>query len=237
MPDPKTDNIIELTDVIEYGAGAAKPEKTAGGSDLSFERELEDLFAASSPNAASAQAPRAPEVDPAALKDLREHLEKRIDAVAARVDALPVPPAPIDEQALTDRIKHDILARLPKPEAIPAPPASENLPPKVEALAKDLRFEMEALKDHLAAMDPKELESRIASRVEERLRAFQAGLPPIPAPVDEKALAGRVRDGLATRSDLDGLRREIQEEIRKAVPAAAAHIIREEIQTLLKEVG
>jgi len=237
MPDPKKDNIIELTDVLEYGANAAKPEKTAGGADLAFERELEDLFAASSPHAASTQAPRAPQLDPAKLEELRQDLSKRIDAVAAKVDALPTPsavPAPLDEQALTERIKREILAQLPKPEAIPASP---DLSPKMEALAKDLGAQVEALKDHLAALDPKELESRIVSRVEERLRAFQAGLPPMPAPVDEKALVGRARDGLATMNDLNGLRGEIEEEIRKAVPSAAARIIREEIQNLLRQLG
>ena len=234
MPDPKMDNIIELTDVIEYGVNAPKPEKTAEGTDLNFERELKDLFAASSPRGAAGQGASAPGIDPAMLGELRQHLEKRIDAVAAKVDAFPTPPASIDEQALADRIKREILAELPEHALAPAP---TDLAPRVEAATKDLSFELEALKDRVAALDPKELESRILSRVEERLQAFQAGLPPIPAPVDEKALADRARDGLATLNDLNGLRQETQEEIRKAVPSVAARIIREEIQALLKELG
>ena len=53
MPDPKTDDIIDLTDIIEYGARASKPEKAAEGVDLNFERELEGLFAESSPHGAA----------------------------------------------------------------------------------------------------------------------------------------------------------------------------------------
>ena len=43
--------------------------------------------------------------------------------------------------------------------------------------------------------------------------------------------------GLATRADLDAMRQDLEAHVAKAIPAAAARVIREEIQALLRDMG
>ncbi len=70
MPETKpSDEIIDLTDIIEEDDPQAADSGGTGdaGVDMSFERELEDLFSDAGPSAATGQAAPAP----AARKDRR----------------------------------------------------------------------------------------------------------------------------------------------------------------------
>jgi len=392
------DDIIELTDIIEHGPNASKQEGAEGGVDLSFERELEYLFAESpeakpstqdsgipgmdelelpggeakadgdgdidldgldalladaeknqpgggldlpelpgdflndpdvlaavghhasseaAPDAASSQAVEAlnarldaiedklssigdtlaanfksmldeavagikadmpapaEAADPSAqIAELRESLEARMDALQAEL------PKAVDEEALAERIKDEVLAAMPQSEAAPAldetalaerikdevlaamPAASgeagpqagtDDLLAQVEAKLDD---RLEAFKQELPAAGEASGVEETAARLQGAIDSVQARLDAVPADmssmVDEIAASLGARmdafeagsgpqaaaqdlSGYVSKDELDALRQDILAEMKKAVPAAAAQIIREEIQALLKD--
>lgn len=391
------EDIIELTDIIERGPNAPKDDATGSGVDLSFERELEDLFA-DEPQAATSTDPDLPDfgsldLPPDSFKDspkdapagdidldgldallgdadtsapgslggipddflsdlpgaglaaapaastgtalALEALEARMDTLEERIAgmgdtltasfkatldealagfaaSLPQPapsepaqdpaplleelstrlgaeidalrqalPAPLDEDALAQRITVEVLAALPEPQA----------PVDAQAIVDQTRDMLEerlaAFKEELAALSPQPqaepldeeaLTRRVTEQVlaalpeqpavepqpgvdaqaivdqtrtmlEERLAAFQFAQPEPQPPgedlsprldaLEERLAAQAAPDmtGLATRADLDAMRQDLEAHVAKAIPAAAARVIREEIQALLRDMG
>jgi hypothetical protein len=308
------DDIIELTDIIEHGPNASRQEGAEGGVDLSFERELEDLFA-ESPDAPKADAP-APDIpglddlhlpgdEPKAegegdidldgLDALLADAEKSQSgglnlpelpddflneasvtapaaaaseaaamvsdhagqALSARLDALedklstlgdtlaasfksmldeavaglkadmPAAAPSIDEEALAARIRDEVLAALPQSEASSESAAADPAPMIEEATAR-LQGAIDAVQNRVDAVpaDVSSMLDELAERTGQRMDELESRIP-----------AGEAQDvsGLATREELDQLRQDVLAEIRKAVPAAAAQVIREEIQALLQD--
>jgi hypothetical protein len=156
-------------------------------------------------------------------------LEERLDAFRAEISAASTAaPAPFDEEVLASRVKEEILSELPEPGESPAlmDPA-----PLIAELSAELRGDLETLKAQVAAIpaptDAASLLEDLAARLESRLSALESRDASHPAPG---------LDRLASKDDLDTLRRDILDEVRKIVPAAAARIIREEIQALVQEM-
>jgi len=192
---------------------------------------------------AEAPAPEAPPVDIEALEARIEArmaalMEERLEAFKAE---LPATPEPLDEEALAERVKEEVLAGLPEPVE---PAAPVETPPSIDAealtseLGDNLRSEMKAMEARLAAemeakvadipapADPASLVEELSARLSDRLSALEAS---VAAPAPDLGT-------LASRDDLAALRLELLAEIKKAVPAAAARIIREEIQALVQEM-
>jgi hypothetical protein len=309
---PASEEIIELTDIIEHGPGTGASGASGQGVDLSFERELEDLFADAgegdkaagqteeavaglhlpdedqpgpgqtdevdlegldalleeaqqgetvqpAPQAAIQPAQTAPGVDVKALEDRLDGLEakmaglaesreaaepgadlaelvakldERMSAVEGLAQSIP---APVDQEALAGAIKEQLLAEMPE---MPAPQD----PVDLEALAAQI-------KDQLAAELPAAQASGsdadtldMIAKLDERLSALEARLEDMGAVQEPEEALGQDQEteGLATSQDLKllelSLREELLAEIKKAVPAAAAQVIREEIQALVREM-
>lgn len=338
------EDIIELTDILEHGPGASKKDATGDGVDLSFERELEDLFAESPQDKPAGSSPDIPGLDdlhlpdetsapggdidldgldalladadksrPSGadlpeltddfLSDLSEKAsspsasmvagaavvagvaaaapsEQALDSLNARLDALeeklagmsdsltdsframlddavagikaelpaqaeppadPAPmiaelkqsleeqietlkaklPKPLDEEALAERIKQEILAALPG-----APDTGESAVPMIEEATARLQGGIDALQARMDAVpaDLSSLVDELAAQLEPRITAIEA-----------QAAAGSPNQPGVSTDDLDALRQEVLADMKKAMPAAAAQVIREEIQALLQE--
>ena len=296
------EDIIELTDIIEHGPGAPKQEGAGEGVDLSFERELEDLFAEGpqeKPAGATADLPGLDalhlpdetakadsgeaDIDLDGLDALLAEAEtgqaeglnipelpddfleepakapsseamaasgQALDAVSSRLDTLEETlaglsgalagsfksmldeaiaglkadlPKPLDEEALTARIKEEVLASLPEP-AEPQTASPDEVLGQVEAKIEE---RLSAFKDEIPSVDPAPMIEELSASLEERLSAVEA---------QASSLAAPDLSGLATLEDLAAMRQDILAEIKNAVPAAAAQIIREEIQALVQEM-
>ncbi len=180
---------------------------------------------------AASQEPAEPSVDPASLvEELSASLREELAALKAEVDSLAqaqkeAEPAS-DSQALAEEIKAQLAEALPAAlaEAATQEPAEPPVAPAslVEELSASLREELAAMKASILA------QQETATRLEERLSALETGLAGLP---DTSSLVSAQQMAEAG----DTLRQELLAEIRKAVPAAAAQVIREEIQALLQE--
>ena len=189
---------------------------------------------------ADLQAVSESQADPASMiAELKESLEQQNEALKSELFALaapsesqesPEPQEPVDEAALAERVKQEVLSSLPAPEADGAG----------DALAKV---------------------QELSGRVDAELSEVMARIEAIPAPADTDALVKQLDDlatrqeqiqarldaleakpaapdlsGFVSRDELAALRQGILDEMQKAVPAAAARIIREEIQALVREM-
>lgn len=170
-------------------------------------------------------------------------------------------PAALDEEALAARVKDDVLAALPQPEI--SPEAAPAVAVDVEAVAAQVEARLDERLDSLkaelsagaAGADPAPMIEEASARLQGAIDAVQNRIDAVPADVssmlDELAartgqrldeLEARIPSGespdvsaLATREELAQLRQDLLAEMKKAVPAAAAQIIREEIQALLQD--
>lgn len=284
------EEIIELTDIIEHGPGAPKQAAAGDGVDLSFEKELEDLFAepagAGKPgdsglpglddldlpedkpagsqagdevdldglDALLAEAEKtrpggaAPEPAPAGagdagLADRLEALERQVASLEERVAAA----SSEDVAALADQVREHLALEHAEPAPAEAGPAAEELAARVEELSARFEERLAALEERLAetAAAGGEVGPRIeelSARLEERLAGLEAVLGSLP---DVSALPSpesfrEMLAPLASRDDLGALENTLHEklsaEIGKAVSAAAAQIIREEIQAVVRDM-
>jgi hypothetical protein len=97
MPETNpSDDIFDLTDIVEEdGSPAADPGSGAAGADMSFERELEDLFSDAGPSPAAPKSPSPPaDEDPLELEEM--------DLSGIGLDATPGPESAPARSALAD---------------------------------------------------------------------------------------------------------------------------------------
>lgn len=233
----------EAVDALNARLDALEEKVSSLGDSLaaSFKSMLDEALAGLR---AEIPAPREPSPDPAPMiEEARQGLEERIEALRADI------PGPVDEETLAERIKGEILSAMPAPAE--AAPGAEAL---LEEAAARMETRLAAFKDELSGGAPSMAEEA-AARLEGKIDAVQSRIDAIQADasslVDE--LAARLEQrisavetqgaspaapdlsGLASKDELAALRQDILAEIRKAVPAAAAQVIREEIQALLRE--
>jgi uncharacterized protein YicC (UPF0701 family) len=152
-----------------------------------------------------------PAIDAEALEaTVLSQVEERLDALQAEISAA------------TEAVAHVAAS-------VEAPSEGMDGAPSGQELSAALRDDVEALKAQVesipAPVDPAALLEELEARLESRIAGLEAQAPPVPD-----------LDGLASKDDLAALRRDILEEIRKSVPAAAARIIREEIHALVQEM-
>jgi hypothetical protein len=195
--------------MLDEALDAFKAGMPAALDEDALASRIKDEVVAALPEPAAALVPESA-ADPAPLiEELKASLEAQIESLRSEL------PQPLDEEALAGRIKDEILAALPAPaEATAADPA-----PLIEELKASFEAQIESLRSEL------------------------------PQPLDEEALAGRIKDeilaappapaapdlsGLPSKEDLAAVRQEVMAEMRKAVPAAAAQVIREEIKALVE---
>ncbi|NDY56612.1 hypothetical protein G3N56_07630 [Desulfovibrio sulfodismutans] len=99
MPETNpSDDIFDLTDIVEEdGSPVADPGSGAAGADMSFERELEDLFSDAGPAPAAAKSPSpplSPDDDPLELEEM--------DLSGIGLDATPSPEVETPRPAVAD---------------------------------------------------------------------------------------------------------------------------------------
>ncbi|MFZ5427009.1 MAG: hypothetical protein ACOZEN_08535 [Thermodesulfobacteriota bacterium] len=212
-------------------------EKLTGMGDTlssAFKSMLDEALASFKAElpAADAQAP-SPAID-----ELRQSLEEKIESLRAGL------PGAVDESALAASVKEMVLSELPAP---PAGFDSEAVEALVDGKLEAFRAGLPEPAGAAAPVDESALAASVKEMVLSELPAPSAGLDSeaVEALVDGKleafkaALPGPAApdlSGLASIGALDALRAEILGEIQKAVPAAAARIIREEIQALVQEM-
>ncbi|WP_027191122.1 hypothetical protein [Fundidesulfovibrio putealis] len=210
---------------------AAQPELVDAGA---LADQIAQIEARVDEKLADLQAASESQADPASMiAELKESLEQQNEALKSELSALATPAQePLDEAALAERVKQEVLAALPTPEAAGAGAG--------EALVQV---------------------QELSGRVDAELSEVMARIEAIPAPADTDALARQLEDlaarqeqiqarldaletkpaapdlsGLVSREELAALRQSILDEMQKAVPAVAARIIREEIQALVREM-
>jgi hypothetical protein len=194
----------------------ALEEKLAGMSDSltdSFKAMLDDAVAGIK---AELPAQAEPPADPAPMiAELKQSLEEQIEALKAEL------PKPLNEEALAERIKQEILAALPG-----APDTGESAVPMIEEATARLPGSIDALQSRMDGVpaDLSSLVDELAAQLEPRIAALET-----------QAAAGSPSQPGVSTDDLDALRQEVLADMKKAMPAAAAQVIREEIQTLLQE--
>jgi hypothetical protein len=152
-----------------------------------------------------------PAIDAEALEaTVLSQVEERLDALQAEISAA------------TEAVAHVAASVEASSEGTDGAPSGQEL-------SAALRDDVEALKAQVesipAPVDPAPLLAELEARLESRIAGLEA-----------QAAAAPDLDGLASKDDLAALRRDILEEIRKSVPAAAARIIREEIHALVQEM-
>lgn len=244
IPDLPGADLPELTDdfLAAEPAPQAEPAAAKAPEIDPFEAALAGAAAAAAAPAASGEALDAMSGRIDAIEDklgglaetFKSMLDEALEAFKAGM------PAALDEEALASRLKDEILAALPEPAAAVVPEPVADPAPLIEELKADLAAQIESLRGEL----PQPLdEEALAARIKDEILAA------LPAPLDEEALAARIREdilaalpdpaapdlsGLASRDELAAARQEVMAEMRKAVPAAAARVIREEIKALVE---
>ena len=204
---------------------------------------------------AAPEAPAETPIDPTPMvEELSASLRDELAAVRAEIAELSQAQATApDSQALVEEIKAQLA------EAAPAAPGDEALTARVDELSATLDESLAAVRADIAALptgpDSQALAEEIKAQLAEAApaapvdEALTARLDELSATLDEALAAVRAdianlpqapdTSGLVTPEQLaaagDTLRQELLAEIRKAVPAAAAQVIREEIQALLQE--
>ncbi len=200
----------------------------------------------------------------AEIDALRQALPAPLDeaALAQRItvevlSALPEPQAPVDAQAIVDQardmleqllasFKEELAALAPEPQAEPLD--EEALTRRVTEQVLAALPEQPAVEPQ-ASVDAQAIVDQTRTMREERLAAFQLAQPEPQAPGEDLAprldaleerlgaLAAPDLSGLASRADLDAMRQDLEALVAKSIPAAAARVIREEIQALLRDMG
>lgn len=227
-----------LAERVKQEVLSALPEPVAQPEPIDAEALAAQLKARVDEKLADLQAASESQADPAAMiAELKESLEQQNEALKSELFALAAPQEssqPVDEEALAERVKQEVLSALPAPAAAPEGDGAD------EALAKV---------------------QELSGRVDAELAEVMARIEAVPAPADTAALTGKLDDlaarqeqilarldaleakpaapdlgGLVSRDELAALRQSILDEMQKAVPAAAAKIIREEIQALVREM-
>jgi len=136
MPETNpSDDIIELTDIVEEdGSPVAGPGSGDAGADMSFERELEDLFSDAGPAPASAQASAASPPPPAfdASLELEELDLPGMEPGGARA-SLADDDDDMDAIDLSDLVEDE-----PGDEALAPPPAASGAVPGAAGGGDDL---------------------------------------------------------------------------------------------------
>jgi len=212
------EDIIELIDIIEEGEGNASPPAAnkEGTAELD---DLEDLF-----------------LFPGAAEESRSLLDEIEDKDQDGDDDFPE----------LDAIFED-LESSPEPAPVPVPRAVE-VPQRLEPSALEVRVDsLEKRAEELAGVDEKlevlresvltreAVAEMIGQAVQEAMAIRDAQISDLTSEVS--ALRNRLAEqerAAAKEPDMTALIQELDARIEKAVPAAAARIIREEIAGLLK---
>ncbi|WP_243357949.1 hypothetical protein [Fundidesulfovibrio terrae] len=227
------DDIIELTDIIEHGPNASKQEGAEGGVDLSFERELEDLFAEAPDSKTEAPAPDIPGLDDLHLPgdEPKAGGEGDIDLDgldALLADAEKNQPGGLDLPELPDDFLGETVAAAPPQAAPEAAPAVVS-----DQAAEALSARLDALEDKLSTMG-NTLAASFKAMLDEAVSGIKADIPaPAEAAADPAPLIAELRESLEARiealqaglpaaMDEDALASRIKDEILAALPEPAA---------------
>lgn len=168
---------------------------------------------------------------PAALSalsdELRAFVEERLGALEADMAAkLPAPVDPEVEARAAEALRREVLTR--------AEEAATSLRAEMETTLSDLRAGLEEVKARVESA-PSAAEADVSALsdlagLRDQVAEFPAALEALRADVEARVTKVD-QDALCTR-----LRMDMAAEIEKAVPAAAARIIREEIEALMREM-
>jgi len=238
VSSPATDALSTRLDSLEeklQGLGeslAALPEPVdadalAARIEARVDEKLADLQAASESQA-----------DPASMiAELKESLEQQNEALKSELFALAAPQESsqaIDEEALAERVKQEVLSSLPAPEAAPEGDGAGDALAKVQELSGRVDAELSEVMARIEAIPAPADTAALASKLDD-LAALQEQIQARLDALEAKPAAPDL-SGFVSREELAALRQGILDEMQKAVPAAAARIIREEIQALVREM-
>ena len=258
MPTPP-EEIIELTDVIEEGHGAASggtPPAAEQGVDMSFEKELEELFSDSPADATSAASPSPGDdlgdLDFGASSDdfTQDSLDKAFDLPEETELGAPAKDSDgIDFDALEE------LANATPPAAKPAPAASSAASGLDAQAASELGEKLASLDERLSGLEQtvsglaattelEQLRENISQDFSQNLENRLAELPQPEAPADPEALKSDLLSEKLSElaANFDAAKHEstsaveaLRQEIANAAPSQDPEALLEQIRGELED--